>query len=731
MVKMINKKNMIIAAIAALMIGNGVSLADNSNDLLRMDIKKSGASDTVDVTFYTTGGAADSVVTRKSDNKYVVLLPNVAGSQSVAPSLGGVKDLVSDVSVKNVDDGIGGYTKVTFSTTRPVKFQTYTKKTAPLTQAQQDYKNLIAANSKFDPDKKMQNFNGTNTTTSAVKPSVQTKTTTSAAPKTTTPAKTAVKDAKTAATTPQKTVQRPSAAKQEPQKATAKKTEIQPQPQKKAQTVAAPVVAPKTASVTNNVNSNLANDAPKMQFDKNGNRTIDLEPKVNHNIEKSAVVQKIDNTKVDEKNDTALKTVNNKHKEKKGLPIFPIAGALSALGILLLSGVIGKLTHSASKNSSKLRESFGAFDINQSKKRGSEYKNLMEDKTLSWQEKYKRYTQKTEEFNKDSAVSSDYSYVTNMGATQSAISSEGIQPSQIQAVVSQMEHALSQTPSLDLDVKEKSDEVITDENSVTEKMNSVKLKSFAKSMSLREANRSILKATSPSLSRTSAKEGRFVKLRNSALSMSRRDSLSSKVNISDLARTNSIYDRLSKGENMTETKANTSGIQPVRQTVSGNNRYVSPINTRKTYSTSSINEYLDLVGNENGASSLEVLSRPMASMSHSNTSNPVSPVPVRKYAKNTNSETSELVSSSEDKLTIRNKYSIDSDKSIYLVDLNGETSIVAEVNSEVTVIKKFDKVINKPLQVRLDYGNVYIVKLGGYKSLVDVSETRVGTLLEI
>jgi hypothetical protein len=294
-----------------------------------------------------------------------------------------------------------------------------------------------------------------------------------------------------------------------------------------------------------------------------------------------------------------------------------------------------------------------------------------------------------------------------------------------------MEHALSQTPSLNMDIKEKSNDVITDENAVTEKMNSVKLKSFAKSMSLREANRSILKTTSPTVSKTSAKEGRFVKLRNSALSMSRRNSLSSRVNISDLARTNSIYDKISKGENMTETKTSTSGIQPVRQTVSGNNRYASPINTRKAYSTSSINEYLDLVGNENGASSLEVLSRPMASMNHSNASNPVSPVPVRKHGKDKLSKTSEPVSSSDDKLAVRDKYSIDNDKSIYLVDLNGETSIVAEVNGEVTVIKKFDKIINKPLQVRLDYGNVYIVKLGGYKSLVDVSETKVGTLLEI
>jgi hypothetical protein len=46
-------------------------------------------------------------------------------------------------------------------------------------------------------------------------------------------------------------------------------------------------------------------------------------------------------------------------------------------------------------------------------------------------------------------------------------------------------------------------------------------------------------------------------------------------------------------------------------------------------------------------------------------------------------------------------------------------------------LKKFDKIINKPLQVRLDYGDVYIVKAGNFKCLVDVAEDKMGTLLEI
>lgn len=749
------QKIITMAVLTALTIGNSVSLANNSNDLLRMDVKKSGASDTVDVTFYTTGGATDSVVTRKSDNKYVVLLPNIAGSQSVAPSLGGVKDLVTDVSVKNVDDGIGGYTKVTFSTTKPVKFKTYTKKTAPLTQAQQDYKNLIASSSKLDT-KKTQTTPTANTTASATKPAVQAKTNTTATPKTATPAKTAakptVKDTKTTSTAQVKPTVKPSntaqktanntpktnISKPEQTKTVAKKSETKPQQQPKAQhtpkPVVAPVVAPKPTQAASNIDTNITDNVPKMQFDKNGKRTMDLEPIVNHRVEKTSVVPKIDNnTKVNNESTVSVSGTTNEttpSKEQKGLPIFPIAGALSALGILLLAGVISKLTHSASKNSSKLRESFDNFDVKQSKKRGKAYKNLMDDDTLSWQEKYKQYTQKEEEYNKDSNTNKDYSYVTNMKTSQGTLFSKKHQNQDLSATVSKMEHALSQTPSLNANINAKTHEVITDEASVVNKMNSVKLKSFAKNMSLKEANRATLKA-SPVTEIVKNKESHFVRLRNSALSVSRRNSLSSKVNISDLTRTNNLYENPPKGEFMFENKNLTSNLQPVQQVSSNPQLYTTPVNKQENYSSSSINEYLDILGNENGVSSVEILSKPMASMT-TNATNPISSEKNSYKTKEiTLGTTNRSNYKSQEKITVRDKYSIDINKSIYLVDLNGETSIVGDVNGEITVIKKFDKIINKPLQVRLDYGNVYIVRLGGYKSLVDVSDTKVATLLEI
>ena len=318
-----------------------------------------------------------------------------------------------------------------------------------------------------------------------------------------------------------------------------------------------------------------------------------------------------------------------------------------------------------------------------------------------------------------------------MKTSQGTLFSKKHQNQDLRAAVSKMEHALSQTPSLNANIEAKTHEVVTDEASVVNKMNSVKLKSFAKNMSLKEANRATLKA-SPLTETVKNKESHFVRLRNSALSVSRRNSLSSKVNISDLTRTNNLYENPPKGEFMFENEYVTPKLQPVQQVSSNPQLYTTPVNKQENYSSSSINEYLDILGNENGASSVEILSKPMASMTTTNATNPISSEKNSYKTKEiTLGTTNRSNYKSQEKITVRDKYSIDINKSIYLVDLNGETSIVGDVNGEITVIKKFDKIINKPLQVRLDYGNVYIVRLGGYKSLVDVSDTKVGTLLEI
>ena len=66
-----------------------------------------------------------------------------------------------------------------------------------------------------------------------------------------------------------------------------------------------------------------------------------------------------------------------------------------------------------------------------------------------------------------------------------------------------------------------------------------------------------------------------------------------------------------------------------------------------------------------------------------------------------------------------------------MVDLENSSSIIGKIGEEVFVIKKFGRIINKAMQVRHDYGNTYIVRVGTFKCLVEVTEEKMGTLLEI
>ena len=117
-----------------------------ANSLTQLDIRKANtASSSVDVTLYTTNPYADSIaVTKKSDNKYVILMPNVSSAAGGKPDLSGIKDIISDIDVKSVNDGSGGYTKVTLITTKPLNIRAHAKNSVPLTEEQKAYKNLIA-----------------------------------------------------------------------------------------------------------------------------------------------------------------------------------------------------------------------------------------------------------------------------------------------------------------------------------------------------------------------------------------------------------------------------------------------------------------------------------------------------------------------------------------------------------------------------------------------------------
>ena len=787
-----NKKYIIIAAMLAMLSTGFVAAnADNSNSLLQMDVKRSSVANTVDVTFYTTGDSTNSVVTRKSNNRYVVLLPNVDSNSSVTPSIGGVKDLVNNIEVKHVNDGIGGYTKVTFESSKPINIKTYMRKTAPLTQAQKDYKAIIAQN----------NLNKSHqTTVPAVHKQSQAQTTTASKPQTVKPVSNVTKVASNTTTTAKTTQHVKEAPKSIIPKITlidvpkpktqsvVKPKEVQPV---KTQTVAKPKVVqqPKveqTKSVQKPVsNSLLVTDGyvPKMKFDANGKRMIDLEPRVSHTVksEQPAAKVAVDPLFAVDQNNNALESQDQGQNieqnqnapivQTEGQPIdetstavetpenaentshFPwwilvAGGSVLALGILYL--VFDAMSHSTEKDQARIKSFFTLSAKNQAKRRRREYYDIVNNDELSWQEKYKLYTEK-EESAKPKKSSMDMSYVTDMAGMKKAIvtpevaetssndnnmnslqkssrkaaelsldkvkdSIQNIPDShkeklqeKLQAKISQMEHALAQTPSMQ-EPEEVVHEVQSEDDAIMNNMSNIKLKSFAKPLTLKETNRSLVEEDKKISRNKAYKEGRFVKLKNSPLSVSRRKSASSNLQVNDLINTGNKYLTNNNGE-MKMNKENENYL------LSSLDEYLSILDNEETTSTAT-------VAKSSVADSLSQMRSSSVPMSRSGVTNPISrgSNPMKK-----SSEPTPYMNG----LIVKSGYNIDSEKGFYLVNIDGVSALVGRIKDSIFILKKFDYVVDKPLQVRPDDANVYIVRVGKFKCLVDVSKDKMGTLIEI
>lgn len=727
-----NKKNIVIAAVLAMLsMGFNPSIADGVSSLLQMDVKKSSVENTVDVTFYTTGELKNSVVTRKSNNRYVVLLPNVSSSSSVAPGIGGVKDLITDIDVKHVNDGIGGYTKVTFGTTKPVNIKTHMKKTNPLTQAQKDSQAIIAKNNtpkpavQQTPAKPAQQVSNTQTSKPAAQKPVAAPAKSSATPKIT------LIDMPKAKTQPVKPkVEVKKVVEQKPQPKSQPKIE-----QSKVETK--PQVKP---AQTNTY-------VPKMKFDENGKRMIDLEPRVSHaivteqpskpmnnplfNVDEPVQNIQTESEPVLEQTETAIETPDTSSRSSKHIPIWILStgGAVALLGILYL--VFDAMNHANEKDQTRLNSFFKLSSQNQAKRRRREYYDIVNNDELNWQEKYKLYTEK-EERRKVKKAPSAMSYVTDMSGLKKAViepekQQEVVKPQEkiqlpqslqnniaekqekthddivrekLQAKISQMEHSLAQTPSLK-EPEEVSNSVKSEDDVIMNKISDVKLKSFSKPIGLKEANRILSDKDKKSSRNKSYKEGRFVKLKNSPLSVNRRQSAATDLNISDLIGTGNKY--LTNNGEMKMNKE------------------------KENYLLSSLDEYLSILDTEEKPTVADTLAKVKSSnseaMSRSGVTNPISRASNPMAGNNNKPYMNGLI--------VKSGYNIDSEKGFYVVNIDGVSALVGRIKDSIFILKKFDHVVDKPIQVRPDDNNVYIVRVGKFKCLVDVSKEKMGTLIEI
>lgn len=778
-----SKKYIVIAAILAMLSTGFVAAnADNPNSLLQMDVKRSSIANTVDVTFYTTGDSSNSVVTRKSNNRYVVLLPNVDSNSSVTPSIGGVKDMISNVEVKHVNDGIGGYTKITFGTTKPINIKTYMKKTAPLTQAQKDYKAIIAQNN-IKPAVNKQAQSPAKPVANQTQKPVQQAAKTSAPAKTTQPQTKEVQKTSSPKLTlvdiPKPKTQAPKLKEVQPVKIQAAKPKTVQQP-KAEQKKPVEQKAPASSSL-------LATDGyvPKMKFDENGRRMIDLEPRVSHTtvpeqaskapamdplfavdqnntaLESQVQPQNSDQSQTDlltqtegqpvDETSTAVATPDEQENSSNHFPlwIFAAGGSILALGVIYL--LFDAMSHSTEKDQARIKSFFSLSAKNQAKRRRREYYDIVNNEDLSWQEKYKLYTEK-EESRKPKKSSMDMSYVTDMSGMKKAIvtpenneaasgdntiKTNSLQKSseksagmsldtikdsiqnipdshkeklqeKLQAKISQMEHSLAQTPSMQ-EPEDVNTGVHSEDDAIMKNMSNIKLKSFSKPLTLKETNRSLVEEDKKISRNKAYKEGRFVKLKNSPLSVNRRKSASANFQAGDLITTGDKYLTNNNGE-MKMNKEN------------------------ENYLLSSLDEYLSILDNEEKtgtatvakssvADSLSQMRSSAAAMSRSGVTSPIS----RGSNPMNKSEHTPYMNG----LIVKSGYNIDSEKGFYLVNIDGVSALVGRIKDNIFILKKFDYVVDKPLQVRPDDANVYIVRVGKFKCLVDVSKDKMGTLIEI
>lgn len=598
---MVVKKYSFISSILLLCLIVPQAIA--SNDLVQMDLKRSSDS-SVDVTLFTTDSYGDNVLVRKkSDNKYVILVPNVQSSGFNASNLNGVKDLVSNVDIKTINDTNGGYTKVTLITTKPLDIKTKTVKNGPITAEQKEYNTLIAQ-------------------ANAVKNSISTK---QEPPK--------IRDQKTEITVNKA----PNTPKAETVKSTEKKVE-------------STKVNDKTQTSSKEIKNQVV-DNEKIQKEERKEYLNELINEAKEEqIAQDNVLEDIQDTiapEIIEQDDTNSKIsifnkIKNKLPRKRTVGIFIIG--LIALSIFknIIKAINSKEDYSTaiSQNNEDILLETSTEDI--------------EDNT-SWEERYNQYIDKSAQPVQRAENKGEYTFIKTPAKTlrkkrqrlEGFISNSNIEP-----------------------------EIVELQDEGSRIYSAIKLKAF-------ENSQKVLNMTDRKSSRFKKyeierplKEAANVELGSSLLHSNPRRFENAALKVEDVD-----TDRL---------------------------KYVP-----KEYIMSSIDEYLSILDNE------AKIEKEVKREERILASNPITKTNKEPKLPNNNS------------LIVKSGYNIDSNKGIFLVNHDGKNALVGKVNDEIFILKKFDKNVTSPIQVRQDNANVYMVRAGGFKSMVEVKDNKMGVLIEL
>ena len=591
----------------ALMLALAVPAALASNNLVQIDLKKS-AGDSVDVTLFTSSQYSDNVMVRqKSDNKYVILIPKVQSSGFSRAGLNGVRDLISNVDVKTVNDTSGGYTKVTLITTKPIDIKTRTLKSAPITQEQEEYKTLIAQANTIKNNIGRQSLQQT-------------------------PQKTEVTVNKAPAAPANDIQKNTTKPLMEPIKQDAsKKIENKPQ-------IQLTEINPEEAQKQNRKEylQRLIEDSKEEEIIVVPHSAIEEHvPEVNAEAEQVSV-------------DKSSTTSSLKNKVKKALPSkFPKAMLLLLPLLVLISAV--KAVRNRAMEYIEYTQNVSSDEIVSN---NSETENSTDENGLSWQEKYKLYLDESAVPVARANNKGNYVFIKN-----------------IAPAVDEIETKRANLEKVVTDVEPVSNNKVHQEDEVIHK--TIKFKAFDNKTSLSTTRRGVKSRFKGFENSLELQEQSNIELGTSALHSNPRNLQVANLKVSDVDEKRIKYEP-------------------------------------KEYIMSSVDEYFSLIDKEEAEIKKETV--------------PVMSNPIAK---------SRDEIKFDNNLIVKAGFDIDSERGFYIVNKDGQNSLVGKIKDEMFVLKNLGSNITNPLQVRHDNGNVYMVKADGFKSLVEVNEDKMGVLIEL
>ena len=648
----VNKSNTIgIALLLALALTPVATVASGENNLVQLDLKKA-SNNSVNVTLFTSGGYNDNVMVRKkSDNKYVILIPKVQSSGYSASSLNGVRDLVSNVDVKTVSDTSGGYTKVTLITTKPLDIKTSTQKSSPVTEEQKEYKTLIAqANAvknnigkQEPPQHKVQ----------------KTEVTVNKAPAQ--PKKEQTQNKKT----DNKTVTAPKI----------KLTEVNPEKQNgkdrlvRREQLSNWINEVKQEKQTQKINETV----PKTDISSNvptapiadGETVKEMSEMPQPIVQKTSVLHKIK---------TKLSNLIN----KTGKPIK--YSILAILGLIILS----KLFRGAKNTVQAVRSSYvDQLAQNYSEPDNANANSLADEEGISWQERYQRYLDKSAKPVPRANKKGNYTFIKTPAEPVRKLNKKR---QDLERMIQDV--SATKFPEIEPEIVESEDSAIP---------KTIKFKAFDRHASLDMSSRDKIKSRFKKYeNELPLHEQKNIELGKSPLHTNRRRLKDANLDVAAVDKTPRIK------------------YEP------------------QEYIMSSADELFSIIDKENveRKARLDMAKAELAKNNTFKQENAEIKRPVRQTnpIAQTRKETKDSYLNG---LIVKSGYNIDQNKGFYIVNLDGKSALIGKVNDEVFVLKKFDKNITNPIQVRHDNANVYMVKAGDFKSLVEVNSDKMGVLIEL